>query len=426
VPKPTPPTLKAVPYLTEESTGRLFSAEGALLVASGDRVGRLVEGKVEWLGQVPPSAAWVGGGPSYVTWAGGRYPDRVDVMYSSNNGRAPMPTYKPLTGEGGGLTLAPGGGFGSVVGFATVGESTLMMNHTFEGYQVVRVRGPVLARIPTKPDAGGCKEGEVRNDEYTKGYAIEPHAFGASADGTVVLAGMRCGRKGAAAAEVWDKDGKSKIHDLSTWVKEIDYDTRLLHGPGEVSWIVTSGNTPIVEYRDGRFAPLPALPNLTTAFVSSARVLHVLDGQSIYAWTGGAFQKVADVVWPDRSMDIHELGGRFFTSVGMKIHRFEPAEPIVFTETCKTPFVYLYDVSPKSEPNFSFPATRKALSTFERLGDLSLVEFVEGVRRLGLTVPDAKTGEAVIAHVRANMKDENPKLLCYTPKSPRVIEMKGR
>jgi hypothetical protein len=29
-----------------------------------------------------------------------------------------------------------------------------------------------------------------------------------------------------------------------------------------------------------------------------------------------------------------------------------------------------------------------------------------------------------MAHVRANMKNEHPELICYAPKKPRVIEMK--
>ena len=33
-------------------------------------------------------------------------------------------------------------------------------------------------------------------------------------------------------------------------------------------------------------------------------------------------------------------------------------------------------------------------------------------------------GEAVIAQVKANMKDEDPELLCYEPRAPRRIEMK--
>lgn len=418
-----PATLRPVPYLEKEITGwtRLARVDGALLVSSEDRIGRLDGEKIEWLGKVPaPLPAF--GSASCVNQMSGKYPDRIDVVYSSNNGRAPMPTYMALTGKGEGYRFAPGGGAGGVIGFATIGETTLMMGYGYEGYETIRVRGPIMARIPTRPEPAGCKPGEVQHDEYRKGYAVVPDAFGASEDGTVILVGMLCGKR--PAAEVWDKDGKSKIHELGEWAKEMSYTTLLLPGPGDVSWIVNAGSKPILEYRGGKFSPLPVLPNLTSAFVSSSKVLHAVDGQSIYRYADGAFTKVADVVWPHSGMQIEEWGGTFYAMIAGTLQRLEPAEPIVHAEGCKTPFVYLYDVSPKSEPNYSFPTTRKALATFDKVGDIQLLEFVEGVRRLGIKVPDAKTGEAVIAHVRSSMKDENPVLLCYEPKTPRIIDMK--
>lgn len=418
-----PPTLRAVRYLESELKEgvRLFRVDGALLVATGDRVGRLDGAKVEWIGKVPPPPPFIGNA-SLVYQVSGKYPEPIDVVFSSNNGRAPMPTYMALTGKGESHTFAPGGGAGGVIGFATTGESTLMLGYGWEGYETIRVRGPILARVPTRPEPGGCKPGEVMHDEYRKGYAVVPDAYGASEDGTVILVGMLCGKR--PAAEVWDKEGKSKIHDLSAWLKETSYDTVLLHGKGDVSWIANAGSSPIVEHRGGQFAPLPVLPNLTSAFVSSDRVLHAVDGQSIYRYANGAFTKVADVVWPDRHMQIEEWGGTFYAALGGTLHRLEPADPITYAEGCKKPFVYLYDVSPKSELNYSFPTTRKALATFDKVADIQLVEFQEGVRRLGIQVPDAKTGEAVIAHVRASMKDESPVLLCYEPKTPRIIDMK--
>jgi hypothetical protein len=51
------------------------------------------------------------------------------------------------------------------------------------------------------------------------------------------------------------------------------------------------------------------------------------------------------------------------------------------------------------------------------------VEFREGVLRLGLVVSSKAQGEAVIAHVKAAMKNERPTLLCYEPKAPRRIEV---
>ncbi len=45
------------------------------------------------------------------------------------------------------------------------------------------------------------------------------------------------------------------------------------------------------------------------------------------------------------------------------------------------------------------------------------------MRRLGVKVKSKKQGEAVIAHIKANMENEYPELFCYSPNKPRVIKM---
>ncbi|HSN97387.1 MAG TPA: hypothetical protein VLS89_03780 [Candidatus Nanopelagicales bacterium] len=96
------------------------------------------------------------------------------------------------------------------------------------------------------------------------------------------------------------------------------------------------------------------------------------------------------------------------------------------TEGCPTPFVFLYDVSSVSPPGYAFPSTRKALSTFARVADISLVEFVHtSRRRLGVRVPSVEVGNEVMAHIVANMKDEHPELVCLDPQdSVRVIPLR--
>jgi hypothetical protein len=88
-----------------------------------------------------------------------------------------------------------------------------------------------------------------------------------------------------------------------------------------------------------------------------------------------------------------------------------------YTDACKTPFVFLYDVSPKAPPNFDFPTTRKAISTFPKLSEIKLVEFVyEKKKKLGASVPSAEVGRALMKQVVENMKDESPVLVCYEAK----------
>jgi hypothetical protein len=98
-----------------------------------------------------------------------------------------------------------------------------------------------------------------------------------------------------------------------------------------------------------------------------------------------------------------------------------------FEDGCPTPFVHLYDVSADNPKDFTFPATRKALSTFAGVTEVGLVDFhAEGARRLGITVPSKAQGEALVAHIKAHMKDEDPRLICYEPKDPRKIEVRPK
>ena len=106
------------------------------------------------------------------------------------------------------------------------------------------------------------------------------------------------------------------------------------------------------------------------------------------------------------------------------VYRLRPAPSTEYTSSCTTPFVHLYDVSPKNDRKFTFPGTRKGLATFADVAKINLVEFNDGGYRLGLTVPDRATADAVIAHLATTMKDEHPRLLCYTPKDVRSVPIK--
>ncbi|HRI71137.1 MAG TPA: hypothetical protein PK156_43190 [Polyangium sp.] len=93
---------------------------------------------------------------------------------------------------------------------------------------------------------------------------------------------------------------------------------------------------------------------------------------------------------------------------------------------CTSPFVHLYDVSSENKPDFTFPTTRKALASFPEVADIGLVEFYQDRRRLGITVKSKAQGEAIIAHIKNTMPKENPRLICYQPEKPRVIDIQAK
>lgn len=405
----------------------LFEIDGALMVSQGQRVGRLIEGRVEWVGKVPPGGA---AGPSVVSSVMGRWPDEVDAVYTSSTGRAPMPTFFPINGKGMSHTFAPGGGAGWVTGTAKLGASTLLAGwSSAEGYELITVRGPAVSRKPKTPAEAGCKAGEIAPSDADRPTtpAVAPSAIFATPGGTLLTIGRLCEKRGP-VAEVWDGPGASRIVDLSPWMKELAYFPKILRGVGEEAWILNDGKGgELLRFAGGAFTAAPRLDKpVKNAFVSPKGQLHASDGATIWRLDGARWLAVAKVDWPTtfRTMAIDHDGALWAGQGGVYRLRETPATPM---SDCKTPFVHLYDVSPKNEENATFPATQKALSTFPGVSELSLVEFREPtVRRLGVVVTSAAQGEAVVAHVVANMVDEHPRLVCYEPKKPRKIVIKGR
>ncbi len=70
--------------------------------------------------------------------------------------------------------------------------------------------------------------------------------------------------------------------------------------------------------------------------------------------------------------------------------------------------------------------TSKALSSFVQVEDLTLVEFHQSNRRLGVIVKSKAQAEVVVEHIKKTMSKETPRLLCYEPKEPRTIEVNDK
>lgn len=429
-PPPEPPTLGLVRMYEKELDGpaALHAVDGAWLLAVEHRVARVTDAGVEWVGSIPDKTP--GLGDNVIDWVGGSYPDAIDVTFSTTNGRAPTPTYWPLTGEGHASTFAMGGGAGWVSGVAPVGGSVLLAGFSFaEGHRILTVRGPKLKRTPTTLKQAGCTEKEVPPAALMPAPpAVEPYFFGSSPDGTVFAVGSLCRERGP-AVEIWGPDEEtSKIVEIGKWVDDVDFFTKILVGSGGAVWLVTGKESPILAYAKGGFSPLPKLgtkPRMS-AFVSDDGALHASDGDTMFRYEDEAWRVVARHAWFTKLDAITLQKGVYWATTGGGLYSLKKRKSLAYHDGCETPFVYLYDVSPKSEPTYTFPTTRKALSTFEGAEDLTLMDFHETVRRLGIPVPSSEVGEAVMAHIKANMKDEDPKLLCYAPEKPREIVVKPK
>jgi hypothetical protein len=425
--------LPALPTWTAEAmtiTGaewpQPYFLDGAVMVSAGQRVGRVVDDRVEWLArQIPKASPALG--DNLLTTVVGAWPDDVGVIYTSGNGRALQPAYESLTGKANGYMASPGGseGLADILGVARVGETTIVAAWTwYGGLKLVPVHGPKLARRALYSKEGGCKPGEVYEPEGHEPAAVKPFEIEGTPDGTMVSIGYLCQRKNP-AAEIWDSAGKSHLVDLSPWLKSAT--GRLLRGKGDDLWLVGDVFRPVLHFHAGTVTPLPFSERpLRAFFTSPTGKLHAVDGQMLVRLEDSGWAPVARLSGPER-IDAMAFYGETLWASGGKLFRFHPgaagdAGPAP-DGACASPFVYLYDVSSKNDKAFTYPTTQKALSTFAGVADLGLVEFEDGGRRLGVTVKDKAQGEALIAHLHVTMKDESPRFLCYRPPAPRSIAL---
>lgn len=403
----------------------LHPIEGGLMVAEERRVGRIVPEteSIEWVGKIPTGNPALGG--TYIRAIVGKWPEPVDVLYQNLQGRAAEPTYLPLLPKAPGLVTGVGGTPASIAGVVTINGSTILAYHEMlSGFVLRTMRGKPLPRKAQTIDQAGCKPDEVVKLE---GFPVEPavraYAVGATEAGTLITIGSYCDKRGY-ASEIWDKDGKSRIVPLPGDRKSMGYPSRFL-GLGGDELYYFGGHYPILHFVDGGWKELPARkPVAHDAFLSPDKKLHLVDDEGIHRLEDGAWKRVArfgwSAFWPV-AFDGKNYWSEHAGAVG-KLIAAPAGERLEISDACATPFVYISDVSSKNDDKFTFPTTRKALSTFPGIEELTLVQFADtGPRRLGLKVKTREQGDAVIAHLAKAMKEEKPRLVCFAPKTPREI-----
>jgi hypothetical protein len=235
----------------------------------------------------------------------------------------------------------------------------------------------------------------------------------------MISVGTLCSKRGE-AAEVWDKDGKTRIVDLGPWWKRWSFHTWLLKGEGDELWAARDGWSDVVlRYKDGAFSALPSLERrIVAAFVSPRGQLHASDGKTVYRFDGAAWAPAfALPAEGDGGSVVMDEQGALWASHGARVYRLRPGPAVPPPGECATPFVYLYAASYKNGKDYTYPTTRTALAGFPEASSVGLVEFGERFERgVGVTVKSRAQGKALIAYLATAMKDEDPRYYCYEPK----------
>jgi hypothetical protein len=425
---------RIVPYMAPEPVkladgsalhGELYAVEGALLVAEAQRVGRLIDGnRVEWLGKIPPTSP--GLGQNKIIKVVGRWPELIETIYTTTNGRAPAPNYYPLIGKGDHQVIIKEWGASWIVGPGHVGKTTVTSHlGAFGEGHLTSVRGPQLRFQHQSAVQFGCHPDEMKRKIGSDlVQAVLVSALEGTDSGWLVSIGALCQKRGA-AAEIWHKGIKSKIVELKQWFPNgVFPSAQVIRGGDNLLWLYNGASGQVLRFENGEFTPIPKLETfIRKIFVSQKGVLHAFDGQRVFRFEKQHWNPVVRLTWPISVNRLAFENGTFWVSAG-GIKRLVPAPSVEMNEQCKTPFVYLYKVSSLNNRKFTFPTTRKALSSFPQVDQLKLVEFNQFSEwQLGLIVSDKAQAEAVVAHLKTTMKEEKPKVLCFAPEHPRIIEI---
>lgn len=402
---------------------RFYPISGAFMVVDELKVGRLVDDKVEWIGTLPDFNQGLGG--SSIGDVTGVWPD-VEVHFSSLNGRAEQPSVFPMGGtKGSTVRFAVGGGGGWIRGVVRLGKTTLVAgSDMYMGSRFETLRGPGLGIKLTPAEKIGCNDEEGRFQGNEVPIALPFSAVGVTEKGTLVTVGDLCDRRKRPGAEIWDDITKSRIVELGDVIKEFNYFPQVLPGKGDELWISTE--RAILHYRDGKFesVPLP-MHKVVSLFVSPEGKLHGISKRQLMRFDDSKWTAIARLPrgLAPSTITMDEKGTIWIGHGG--ISKLREATTDIPDQPCPTPFVYLYDVSWKNENKYTFPSTRKALSTFPDVAKIKLMEYKDWGRKLGAQVESEAQGEAIMAHIKATMKDEFPELLCFSPQNPRVIDING-
>jgi len=408
---PVPARLESRGGKPEDSFSSLFGIDGALMVTDGRKVGRLDGDHVEWIGKIPSTGDGVVEGQQTVNEVHGVWPDRVDA-FTSNTGRAHFPAFYPIKGGGAATSIGVAGQNGMIHGIAYTAESTLLAYSKDHEEYLLSVRGAKHFYPRKGGKDAGC--------EVDVTIAVRPVSFIATRGGQVVSVGKLCGKQ--LVAEVWDAPAKSSRIVEIPRTADVAYGYALLRGAGARElWFFAGKSDHVLHYEDGTFTPTAALgATIQSVFVSQEGQLHAFDGQVIHRLEEKRWVPLFKFLWPAEFYRFAAQGDTIWCGAS----RLVPDASSELTEGCADPFVDLYKVSDSATASFNFPSTRKALSSFAEVDQLRLVEFHGGnMRRLGVIARSKAQAEALAAHVKATMKDEKPRLMCFKPESARVIEI---
>ena len=436
-PPPAPrmiPELAIEPFrVKDKPLDHVFSIEGATIVTVDNVAGYIDGDRVEWIAKVPKELPQLG--LNRINQVHGKYLDAIDVIYWTEHTRSNSPVWLPLTGKGAVPHEEAPGGTGEILE-ARVGDGATasVILATYSGnhnYRMTTVRGPKLTR--TFIDASVCTENSYYKSRVDRNElaAVKASAIEGTAAGSLVAIGPRCEDYGSAFAEYWAPGAtKSKLVDLGAHWKRVPWSATVLRaGPDEL-WLHASDMEPIVHFKNGEFKPLPPIAApMTYIFTSTTGQLHVLAGNDIHRWTGGAWEVVARI--PEHSYSlwhvVMDAAGGFWMSgftedKNEKRHhevlRLRESKSVPAETTCTYWLAYLGDKRDSASQKEG-EALKKVVAGYPKSEGLKLA-LVDGWfswNHYGVRFGTKAEADAFIDYARTVLPREHPRTVCLASKT---------
>lgn len=423
-PPATIPELSFEPFRVEDKPLKhVFAIDGATIVTTDNVVGYIDGDRVEWIAKVPKDRPHIG--HNIIEHVDGKYLDSIDVIFTTDNGRALSPIWLPLTGKGTLHDEAPYGGFGSIRE-ARIGDSVLIATHSsFNNDRILTVRGPKLVRkfANVKPCTASFYKEQWIQASIDEHALVPPEGFGATAAGTLVAIGDRCMSEGV-WAEVWAPNSTtSRLVDLRPLLKHTSLRMMMLRMGEDGLWIWSGEFEPILQFQNGEFKtiPSPEAP-VSNVFLSSKGELHARAADEVLRFDNGKWVPVARFAsFPARGVNefVMDDKGRFWAANYEEAFRLRETKQVPAEHVCTGWFVRITEQD-TTHTKKQQTDLEKMVASYAKKDGVKLVIGTDYPWMIGASFANKADAEAFAAHAATAFPNDKPVAYCSGANPPRL------